>query len=112
VMISTILRNLVSNAIKFTRPNGQITISSRKTETELSISVIDNGVGMNEETLGKLFRIEESISTKGTDNERGTGLGLILCREFIEKHNGSIRAESEPGMGSVFTFTIPGFKMH
>ncbi len=112
VMISTVLRNLVSNAIKFTRPNGQIIISSRKTETELSISVIDNGVGMNEETLGKLFRIEESISTKGTDNERGTGLGLILCREFIEKHNGSIRAESEPGMGSVFTFTIPGFKMH
>jgi PAS domain S-box-containing protein len=112
VMISTVLRNLVSNAIKFTRPNGQIIISSRKTETELSISVIDNGVGMNEETLGKLFRIEESISTKGTDNERGTGLGLILCREFIEKHNGRIRAESEPGMGSVFTFTIPGFKMH
>ena len=112
VMISTVLRNLVSNAIKFTRPNGQIIISSRKTETEHSISVIDNGVGMNEETLGKLFRIEESISTKGTDNERGTGLGLILCREFIEKHNGSIRAESEPGMGSVFTFTIPGFKMH
>lgn len=112
VMISTVLRNLVSNAIKFTKPNGQITISSRKTETELEIAVLDTGVGMNEETLSKLFRIEESISTKGTGNEVGTGLGLILCREFIEKHNGSIRAESEPGTGSVFTFTIPGFKMH
>lgn len=112
VMISTVLRNLISNAIKFTKPYGQITISSRKTETELEIAVMDTGVGMNEETLSKLFRIEESISTKGTGNERGTGLGLILCREFIEKHNGSIRAESEPGIGSVFTFTIPGFKMH
>jgi signal transduction histidine kinase len=71
--------------------------------------VIDNGVGIRPEDIKKLFRIEESISTKGTRNEKGTGLGLILCKEFVEKHGGAMHVRSEPGKGSSFSFTIPNF---
>lgn len=106
-MISTVLRNLVSNAIKFTHPEGQITFSVEFKPEGLLFSVSDNGIGIKEETLGKLFRIEETYSTRGTQNERGTGLGLILCKEFVEKHGGRIWAESELGKGSRFCFTIP-----
>jgi len=106
-MIDTILRNLISNSIKFTNPGGTIIVSTVQKQNELKVTVSDNGVGMNENTISKLFRIGENYSTKGTQNEMGTGLGLILCKEFIEKHGGKIWAESEVEKGSKFCFTIP-----
>ncbi len=106
-MISTVLRNLISNAIKFTHPGGQIVISARQEAQEIQIAVSDNGVGISEASKNNLFLIEESYSTLGTLNEKGTGLGLILCKEFVEKHLGEIRVESEEGKGSQFLFTIP-----
>lgn len=105
-MIATILRNLISNAIKFTKPGGEIIISAQQTSTEIKVAISDNGVGIRKEELSKLFRIDENHSTLGTLNEKGTGLGLILCKEFIEKHGGRIWAESEFGKGSQFYFVI------
>jgi two-component system sensor histidine kinase/response regulator len=106
-MVCTILRNLISNAIKFTHPGGQVVISAELKPDEILFSVADTGIGIKEEAIGKLFRIEANSSTKGTNNESGTGLGLILCKEFVEKHGGRIWVESEVGKGSTFCFTIP-----
>jgi len=105
-MISVVLRNLISNAIKFTQKGGEINISVKKSEKEILISVIDNGIGIEPERIQNLFHINKSISTPGTNNEQGTGLGLILCKEFVEKHSGKIWAESKPGKGTVFYFTL------
>jgi len=105
-MISTVLRNLISNAIKFTNPGGEILISLEKRKDEFVISVKDNGVGISKNKREKLFRIDSSFSTSGTQNEQGTGLGLILCKEFVGKHKGKIWLESELGKGSCFSFTI------
>lgn len=106
-MISNVLRNLISNAIKFTRPGGRITISIVKNQSESIVSISDNGVGIPEERIGKLFNLNESYSTPGTQNEKGTGLGLILCKEFIEKNDGKIWAESTVGIGSTFYVSLP-----
>ncbi len=108
-MIDTVLRNLVSNSIKFTSQGGKIKIVVEEMIDQpiLQISVEDTGVGIKDEVLGKLFKIDEHVTTKGTDKEKGTGLGLILCREFIERHGGNIWAESTLGEGSKFKFTIP-----
>ena len=106
-MISTVLRNLISNAIKFTHPGGKIVVSTEPKEGEWLVAICDNGVGIKKEAIEKLFRIDETYSTTGTNNEEGTGLGLILCKDFIEKHGGKIWVESEEGMGSKFCFTIP-----
>jgi len=106
-MISTVLRNLISNAIKFTHSKGQIVISAESKKNELLIAIHDNGVGIKTENIEKLFRIDENQSTLGTQNEKGTGLGLILCREFIEKHGGRIWIESEVRNGSTIYFTLP-----
>jgi signal transduction histidine kinase/ligand-binding sensor domain-containing protein len=106
-MIKTIFRNLLSNAIKFSYNQGEIEIHSTIKGSIVEISVSDNGTGMNEETIGLLFRIDKTVSSKGTSNEPGTGLGLILCKEFIEKHNGQIWVESTIGIGSKFIFTLP-----
>jgi PAS domain S-box-containing protein len=106
-MVSAILRNLLSNAIKFTRPGGAIKISVHKNKTDLHVCVNDNGVGIAPGDINKLFRLDENHTTLGTKNEKGTGLGLILCKEFIEKHNGKIWIESKAGVGSQFYFTIP-----
>jgi PAS domain S-box-containing protein len=105
-MLSTILRNLISNALKFTFANGKIDISTTENENEVIVEVADNGKGMSEEILKKLFRIDENISSMGTENEKGTGLGLILCKEFVEKHGGRIWVKSEEGKGSSFYFSI------
>jgi len=105
--ISTVLRNLVSNALKYTNPGGNITISAKQKNNHIAVSVADNGVGIDEAKLGKLFSISEKISEPGTGNETGTGLGLILCKEFVEKNDGKIWAESKPGKGSRFIFTLP-----
>ncbi len=106
-MISTVLRNLISNAIKFTNTGGEIVISVVNKTSELTVSVSDNGVGISKSALEKLFRLDENYSTTGTNNEQGTGLGLILCKEFIEKHGGKIWVESEVGKGSTFSFSLP-----
>lgn len=106
-MMKMVIRNLVSNAIKFTNEGGEIIIRDEIVDNKVKISVCDNGVGMRKKDLNKLFKIESGFSTKGTKSEAGTGLGLILCKEFIEKHGGEIWAESEFGKGSTFSFTIP-----
>jgi PAS domain S-box-containing protein len=109
-MVSTILRNLVSNALKYTLPGGKIVISTKQKNNELMVTVKDNGIGIKSNAIEKLFTIEESYSTIGTNNEVGTGFGLILCKEFVEKHNGKIWVKSEIGKGSKFCFTIPNTK--
>jgi len=106
-MIGTVLRNLISNGIKFTHPGGKIRVSTKQNENQVTVSVSDNGVGIEKETIDKLFRIEYSYSTTGTARESGTGLGLLLCKEFIEMHGGKIWVESEPEKGSVFLLTLP-----
>lgn len=106
-MLATVLRNLISNAIKFTRRGGRIVIGAQAEADGWRISVSDNGVGMSEDTVEKLFRIDQNHSTPGTDNENGTGLGLILCREFINRHGGDIQVESKIDHGSRFSFTLP-----
>jgi signal transduction histidine kinase/ligand-binding sensor domain-containing protein len=106
-MIKTILRNLISNAIKFTHKNGKVEVKATDNQRQTEISVSDNGIGMTRETMAKLFRIDTSLSTRGTENERGTGLGLFLCKEFVEKHGGKIWVESNEGKGSIFYFTVP-----
>ena len=106
-MISTILRNLISNALKFSNQGGQINISAEVKQNDVWVSVSDTGVGMSRSAIDKIFRIDSKYSTPGTQNEIGTGLGLILCKEFVEKHNGKIYIESEPDKGSKFYFTIP-----
>jgi signal transduction histidine kinase len=106
-MIKTILRNLISNAIKFTCRNGKVVVSSVLENGIAEISVADTGIGMTEDTIAKLFRIDANLSTRGTENEKGTGLGLFLCKEFVERHGGKIWAESKNGNGSVFRFVIP-----
>jgi signal transduction histidine kinase len=102
-----VIRNLISNAIKFTSQEGTITVSIEQKQDELIVAVEDNGIGIRKENIDKLFRIDESTSTVGTQNEKGTGLGLMLCKEFITKHGGKIWVESELGKGSVFAFSIP-----
>lgn len=106
-MLNTILRNLVTNAIKFTYRGGKVTITAALKNNAIEISVSDTGIGMNESTKNKLFRINEKTSMPGTEQETGTGLGLLLCKEFVEKHTGKIWVESEPGKGSDFKFSIP-----
>ena len=104
-MTRTILRNLISNALKFTQANGEILISAQNREKEVEITVADTGVGMSQEVMSQLFT--GNITTRGTKNEKGTGLGLMLVKDFVEKNNGTIRVESEVGKGSKFIFTLP-----
>ena len=111
-MLSTIIRNLISNAIKFTKKNGTVIIKSQLIKDDnnnefTEIIVKDNGIGISKKNQSELFEIEENISTKGTENETGTGLGLILCKEFVKRHGGKIWIESEVDKGSSFCFTIP-----
>lgn len=106
-MLNTILRNLISNAIKFTPECGQISLSANTSNNMAVITVADTGLGMDAKTVQSLFKIGYTKSKPGTDGERGTGYGLLLCNEFVQKHGGLIQVESEPGKGSCFTFTIP-----
>ena len=106
-MFSTIIRNLVYNAIKFTPKNGNITVFTKRKNNFCEIMIKDSGVGIPEENVEKIFRANSNLSTRGTDGEKGTGLGLIVVKEFIEKHNGKIWVESEVGKGSKFIFTLP-----
>lgn len=106
-MISTVMRNLISNAVKFTYSGGEINIKVQKSQTEIVIAVSDNGQGISKARLEKLFRIDQSDSTPGTANEKGTGLGLVLCKEFIERHKGKIWVESVEDKGTSFSFALP-----
>ncbi|MBW6458002.1 MAG: tetratricopeptide repeat-containing sensor histidine kinase [FCB group bacterium] len=105
-MLQTILRNLVTNAVKFSYPGGKIYIGWQKEEDSVKIWVSDQGIGIAKASQESLFRIAESYHVDGTAGEKGSGLGLIICKEFVEKHGGAIRVESEPGKGSTFYFTI------
>ncbi|MDM8521149.1 ATP-binding protein [Anaerolineales bacterium HSG6] len=114
-MLNTVIRNLISNAIKFTTRGGRVLISSKVVTKQddsastdlLELSVIDSGVGMSQENLTKLFVLETQHSTRGTDQEGGTGLGLIICQEMVRKNGGDISVESEQGEGTTVIFTIP-----
>jgi PAS domain S-box-containing protein len=106
-MVRTVLRNLISNAIKFTPRGGEVRIIAGENNKMIELCISDNGVGISEERKGLLFHIDEKLSTPGTANETGTGLGLLLCKEMIERQGGHIRVESEEGKGSRFYFTLP-----
>lgn len=106
-IISTVLRNLITNSIKFTNRNGSITINVKHSGPEIGISVIDTGIGMKEDLINRLFRMTEKVNSNGTENEKGSGVGLLLCKELLSRHSGKISVESEPGKGSEFKFTLP-----
>ncbi|HXA02880.1 MAG TPA: CHASE3 domain-containing protein [Cytophagaceae bacterium] len=107
-MIDTVTRNIIHNATKFTGQGGEIIIKSKMgRDNKLEIRVIDNGIGISPEGLKKIFQVQNVQASKGTDNERGSGLGLILCKDFIEINGGNINAESEEGKGTEIFFTIP-----
>jgi len=106
-MLRTVFRNLISNGIKFSKTGDEILISSVSGDMQVVVTVSDSGIGISNENLQRLFRIDQKFRSIGTANEKGTGLGLILCREFIEKNGGKIWVESEPGKGSKFIFTLP-----
>jgi signal transduction histidine kinase len=108
-MVKTIFRNLINNAIKYTHAYGKIVITAVDNKQFIKVAVIDNGTGISNEERKKLFKIDAFHSTPGTRNERGTGLGLLLCKEFVELHGGTIRVESETGKGSRFYFTLPRY---
>ncbi len=108
-MITTVVRNLLYNAIKFTNAGGQITVSGKAGKEGVEIIVKDNGIGISKENLEKLFRTDVYLATHGTDKESGSGLGLVLCKDFVEKNGGSISAESQENKGSTFIFTLPAW---
>ncbi len=106
-MVQLLLRNLISNAIKFSPPGGDIKVSSKENDGYVEISVADNGIGIQPDKIPLLFRLDAKYSTEGTAKEKGTGLGLVLCKEIVDKLKGQIRVESQPGKGSTFTFLLP-----
>ena len=106
-MLNTVLRNLMSNAVKYTYKNGTILVKASQNPEEIIITVKDSGIGIQKEKVDTLFRIDNSISLPGTEKEQGTGLGLKLCKEFTERMGGRIWVESDFGQGSEFKFTIP-----
>jgi signal transduction histidine kinase len=106
-MINTVLRNLLNNAVKFTPKGGKVSVMARKLPHDITISVKDTGIGISKANISKLFRIDIKFNKQGTEQEIGTGLGLLLCKEFVEKHGGKIWVESRLNKGSDFNFTIP-----
>jgi len=109
-MIKTVIRNLISNAVKFTPSGGGIDVFAEVTQQQICLSVRDSGIGMNPKELERLFRVDAKISKPGTNNEKGTGLGLILCKEFIRRNKGTICVASTPGAGSCFTICLPIYR--
>lgn len=105
-MVSTIIRNLISNAIKFTKDGDEIIVSYLRKDNLSLISIRDTGVGIKQDDIENLFKIDVTTTNRGTNDEKGTGLGLILCNEMVEKHNGEIWVESEVGKGTTFTFSL------
>lgn len=106
-MLMTIIRNLTSNAIKFTNENGEISFSISRADGFVACTVADNGIGMSQQTIDSLFDLTKNVKKKGTANEKGTGLGLMLCKDFIERNSGRFQIESRENVGSKFTFSLP-----
>ena len=106
-MIHTVFRNLISNAIKFSNPGGRVFVEGQKEDGQIVVKVKDEGIGMDENTINNLFRLDVAQSSRGTAGESGTGLGLILCKEFVSRHNGQIWVESQKDKGSTFTVILP-----
>jgi signal transduction histidine kinase len=106
-MLKTVLRNLISNALKFSNAEDRIIVSSHPREEWIEVAVADTGIGIAPEALLKLFRVDKKHSTAGTAGEKGSGLGLSLCQDLIQQHGGTIWVESEQGTGTTFTFTLP-----
>lgn len=106
-MMNTILRNLLSNAIKFSHMGGEINVSAVSTSSDVTIMISDNGIGISPDELLKLFDITKKYSSVGTANEKGTGLGLLICKEFVERHGGKIHIQSELKVGTQLIFTLP-----
>jgi signal transduction histidine kinase len=106
-MINSVIRNLVTNALKFTDKDKKVEIKVQPLEKQIAVSIVDEGVGIHPENMERLFRIDEKFKSTGTAGEKGTGLGLIICREFVEKNGGEIKVESQPGQGTTFSFTVP-----
>ena len=106
-MIGTVIRNLLSNAVKFTRPDGEVNVKAYVTDNRVEVAVSDNGVGIEPEDISELFRISTDKVKEGTVGEQGTGLGLVLCKDLVEKNNGSIEVTSTPGKGSCFKINLP-----
>ena len=107
-MFDSILNNLVFNAVKFTHINGKVTISAKAIPDDfVEITIRDTGIGMNKEMIDCLFRLDADVSHIGTEGEPSSGIGLFICKDFVEKHGGKIWAESEEGKGSTFRFTLP-----
>ena len=106
-MLVTVIRNLISNAIKFTHPKGSIVVEASETTDFVNIVISDTGIGMNDTILSNLFTIDKGYTSAGNQNERGSGLGLIICKEFVERHGGTISVQSEPGKGSQFHISLP-----
>jgi signal transduction histidine kinase len=106
-MISTVLRNLINNAVKYSYPGGTIEVKTTENNGMWEVMVRDEGVGLAKENAEKIFRIDAKYKSHGTSGEKGTGLGLIICAEFVERNQGRIWCASEEGKGSAFYFTIP-----
>jgi signal transduction histidine kinase len=106
----TIVRNLLSNAIKFTYAKGRIVIKMYSDNQQVYLAITDSGIGISPENLSKLFKLDEQFKQAGTNQEKGTGLGLILCKDFAEENGGAIKVESYPGKGSTFTLRLPAAK--
>ena len=106
-MINSVIRNLVTNAVKFTHKDRKVEIQLKAREKNIEVKIVDEGIGIATEQVEKLFRIDEKFKSTGTAGEKGTGLGLIICKEFVEKNGGEITVKSAPGKGSVFSFTVP-----
>ena len=106
-MITTIIRNLISNGLKFTKSGGEITVSAKKEKGKTIITVADTGIGIPKNIISTLFKMTDVLSTDGTANEKGTGIGLLICKEFVDKHGGNIWVESELNVGTKFSFSIP-----
>jgi signal transduction histidine kinase len=106
-MLDTVVRNLISNAIKFTPIHGLISIKTEVDDDKVNIKITDTGIGINEETIHKILETNQYFTTLGTDKEKGSGLGLMICKEFIERNNGSIKVESELNVGTSFTVVLP-----
>jgi signal transduction histidine kinase len=106
-MLTTILRNVISNAIKFSNKCGRITISAHKYPETYKIIVEDTGIGIKQEKIEKLFRLDHHVTTEGTASETGTGLGLLICKDFVDRHGGDIHIESKEGEGTRFSLDLP-----
>ena len=107
-MVMTVVRNLISNALKFTSESGQVVVGAKISEGVVEVFVTDTGVGIGADDLNRLFRSDSRFTEYGTRNEKGCGLGLLLCKDFVERNNGAIWVESKEGEGSTFRFSLPG----